>query len=340
MGKILTFGEIMLRLMSEDGHRLMQTNKLEATFGGGEANVAVSLANYGEDVAYLTCLPKNLLGQAAINSLRYFGVDTSRILRQGERVGVYFVEKGQSQRPSIVLYDRKFSSIAMTKPEDYDWDKLLEDVDWFHFTGITPALSPNLTQACNDAVIAANKKKIKISCDLNYRKNLWSSEQAKATMSALMPYVNVCITNEEDAEKVLGIKAEGADVESGQLNYDGYKSVASQLVRVYGFDNVGITLRTSIDANNNNWAALLYDGKEFYFSRTYEIRVFDRIGGGDSFAGGLIYALKNHFEPQKAIEFAVAASCLKHSIEGDYNRVSLDEVNSLMKGNATGRVQR
>lgn len=340
MGKILTFGEIMLRLMSEDGHRLLQTNKLEATFGGGEANVAVSLANYGEEVAYLTCLPKNSIGQAAINSLRYFGVDTSRILRQGERVGVYFIEKGQSQRPSTVLYDRKFSAVAMSKPEDYDWDKLLEEVEWFHFTGITPALSPNLAQACKDAVVAANKKKIKISCDLNYRKNLWSSEQAKATMSALMPYVNVCIANEEDAEKVLGIKAEDADVEGGQLNYDGYKSVASQLVKVYGFDNVGITLRTSIDANNNNWAALLYDGKGFFISRTYEIRVFDRIGGGDSFAGGLIYALKNHFEPQRTIEFAVAASCLKHSIEGDYNRVSLDEVNSLMKGNATGRVQR
>ena len=340
MGKILTFGEIMLRLMPEDGHRLLQTNKLEATFGGGEANVAVSLANYGEDAVYLTCLPKNALGQAAINSLRYFGVDTSRILRQGDRMGVYFVEKGHSQRPSTVLYDRKLSSIATSNPEDYDWDELFVDVEWFHFTGITPALSSTLAKVCQDAVVAASKKKITVSCDLNYRKNLWSSEQAKATMSALMPFVNVCIANEEDAEKVLGIKAEGVNVESGQLNYDGYRSVASQLVKAYGFENVGITLRTSIDANNNNWAGLLYDGKDFFVSRTYEIRVFDRVGGGDSFAGGLIYALKNHYEPQKAIEFAVAASCLKHSIEGDYNRVSLDEVNSLMKGNTTGRVQR
>jgi len=340
MGKILTFGEIMLRLMSEDGHRLLQTNKLESTFGGGEANVAVSLANFGEDAVYLTCLPKNAIGQAAVNSLRYFGVDTSRILRQGDRVGVYFVEKGQSQRPSTVLYDRKFSAVAMSKPEDYDWDKLFEGVEWFHFTGITPALSHDLAQACKDAVVAARKKNITVSCDLNYRKNLWTSEQAKATMSELMPYVNVCVANEEDAEKVLGIKAEGADVEGGQLNYDSYKSVASQLVQTYGFDHVGITLRSSIDANNNNWAGMLYDGKETYFSRTYEIRVFDRVGGGDSFSAGLVYALKNHYDPQKAIEFAVAASCLKHSIEGDYNRVSLDEVNSLMKGNATGRVQR
>jgi 2-dehydro-3-deoxygluconokinase len=340
MGKILTFGEIMLRLMSEDGHRLLQTNKLEATYGGGEANVAASLANFGEDAAFLTCLPKNAIGQAAINSLRYFGVDTSRILRQGDRVGVYFVEKGHSQRPSTVLYDRKYSAVAISKPEDYDWDKLFDGVEWFHFTGITPALSSNLVQVCKEAVMAASQKKIQVSCDLNYRKNLWSSEQAKETMSALMPYVNVCIANEEDAEKVLGIKAEGADVESGKLNYDGYKSVAAQLVNAYGFDFVGITLRSSIDANNNNWAGMLYDGKESYFSRTYEIRVFDRIGGGDSFSGGLIYAIKNQYDPQKAIEFAVAASCLKHSIEGDFNRVTLEEVNSLMKGNATGRVQR
>lgn len=330
----------MLRLMSEEGHRLLQTNKLEATYGGGEANVAVSLANYGEDSAFLSCLPKNAIGQAAINSLRYFGVDTSRILRQGDRVGVYFVEKGQSQRPSTVLYDRKYSSVAMSKPEDYDWDRLFEGVEWFHFTGITPALSTNLAQTCKDAVLAASQKKIKVSCDLNYRKNLWTSEQAKATMSALMPYVNVCIANEEDAEKVLGIKAEGAEVESCQLNYESYKSVAAQLVKAYGFDCVGITLRTSIDANNNNWAGMLYDRKNCYFSRTYEIRVFDRIGGGDSFSGGLIYAIKNQYEPELAIEFAVAASCLKHSIEGDYNRVSFDEVNSLMKGNTSGRVQR
>jgi len=339
MGKILTFGEIMLRLMSEDGHRLLQTNKLEATFGGGEANVAVSLANYGEDAAYLTCLPKNAIGQAAINSLRYFGVDTTRILRQGDRVGTYFVEKGHSQRPSTVLYDRKFSAVAMSEPKDY-WDKLFEGVDWFHFTGITPALSTSLAQTCKEALLAASQKNIKVSCDLNYRKNLWSTELAKEIMSALMPYVHVCIANEEDADKVLGIKAEGADVEGGKLDYEGYKSVAKQLVNAYGFEHVGITLRTSIDANNNNWAGMLYDRNDTYFSRTYEIRVFDRVGGGDSFSGGLIYALKNNYDPQNAIEFAVAASCLKHSIEGDFNRVSLSEVNSLMKGNATGRVQR
>ncbi len=340
MGKIITFGEIMLRLMPEDGHRLLQNERLEATFGGGEANVSVSLANYGADAAYLTCLPDNAIGQAAINSLRYFGVDTSRILRQGERIGVYYVEKGQSQRPSKVIYDRKYSAISMAEPDDFDWGVLLQDVTWFHFTGITPALGANMVNACRDALIYCQQKGITVSCDLNYRKNLWSTERAQAVMKTLMPYVNVCIANEEDADKVLGIKAEGTDVDLGTLHHEAYKKVAAKLKNTYGFDYVAITLRTSISANDNEWAGMLFDGADYHFSRSYDIRIWDRIGGGDSFAGGLIYALSNQFESKKAIDFAVAASCLKHSVQGDYNRVSLAEVLSLMAGDTTGRVQR
>ncbi len=340
MGKILTFGEIMLRLMPEDGHRLLQTNRLEATFGGGEANVAVSLANYGADAAYLTCLPNNAVAQAAINSLRYFGVDTSRILRQGERIGTYYVEKGQAQRPSRVIYDRKYSAIAMAKSEDFDWDKLFDDVSWFHFTGITPALSDNMVEVTREALIAAKAKGITVSCDLNYRKNLWSTARAQEVMREFMPYVNVCIANEEDAEKVLGVKAVDADVDGGKLCYDSYKEVADKLKADYGFDYVAVTLRTSISANDNRWAGLLFDGAEYHISKSYDIHVFDRVGGGDSFGGGLIYALSNKYESAKAIEFAVAASCLKHSIQGDFNRVTLQEVNALMGGDSTGRVQR
>lgn len=340
MGKILTFGEVMLRLMPEDGHRLLQNERLEATFGGGEANVAVSLANYGADAAYLTCLPDNAVGQAAINGLRSFGVDTSRILRQGKRVGVYYVEKGQSQRPSKVIYDRAGSSIAEARPEDFDWDALFRDVGWFHFTGITPALGEPMAETCRAALKAARQKGITVSCDLNYRKNLWTPEQAKRVMSELMPYVNVCIANEEDAEKVLGIKAEGADVEAGRLNYDSYKEVAKKLGGTYGFGFVAITLRTSISANDNKWAGMLYDGEDFYFSDSYDIHIFDRVGGGDAFAGGLIYALSEQYDSPRAIAFAVAASCLKHTIQGDYNRATLSEVLALMGGDSTGRVQR
>ena len=340
MGKIVTFGEIMLRLMSEDGHRLLQTDRLEATFGGGEANVAVSLANFGMDAAYVTALPDNPIGQAAINSMRYFGVDTSKILRQGDRIGVYYVEKGQAQRPSKVIYDRKYSAVAMAKREDFDWDTIFADATWFHFTGITPALSPALRDACMDACVAAKKRGITISCDLNYRKNLWTTEEALATMSQLVPYVDVCIANEEDAEKVLGIRAKDTDVASGKLSREGYQAVAEEICRTYGCKQVAITLRSSISANDNRWAAMLYSGGTFYFSKTYDIHIWDRVGGGDSFGAGLIYAFHHQMEGQDAIEFAVAASCLKHSVQGDFNRVTVDEVRNLMKGDGTGRVQR
>lgn len=340
MAKIVTFGEIMLRLMPQDGHRILQTNYLEATFGGGEANVAVSLSNFNEDVAFMTVLPDNSIGQAAINNLRYFGVDTSIILRQGERVGVYYVEKGQSQRPSKVLYDRKYSAIAMTKRSSFDWERILDGCEWFHFTGITPALSEDLADACLDAVRSARRKGITVSCDLNYRKSLWSTDKAFSAMTALMPYVDVCIANEEDAEKVLAIKPSGTDVGSGKLSYDGYKEVARKIIERYGCRAVAITLRSSISANDNKWAGMLFDGKEYYFSKEYDIHIWDRVGGGDSFGAGLIYSLIHGYSGQKTIEFAIAASCLKHTIQGDFNRVSLDEVQSLMNGNATGRVQR
>lgn len=330
----------MLRLMPEDGHRLLQTNRLEATFGGGEANVAVSLGNFNESVAYVTALPDNPVGQAAINSMRFFGVDTTKILRQGARVGVYYVEKGQAQRPSKVIYDRKFSSISTAKRSDFNWDAIFEGCEWFHFTGITPALSDELADACMDAVKCAKSRGITVSCDLNYRKNLWSTDKAFSIMSALMPFVDVCIANEEDAEQVLGIKASGTDVASGKLSYEGYKDVAHKINERYGCKWVAITLRSSISANDNRWAGMLYDGKDYCFSKEYDIHIWDRVGGGDSFGAGLIYSMVHGFSSQDTIEFAVAASCLKHSIQGDFNRITLDEVKSLMNGNGTGRVQR
>ena len=340
MGKIITFGEIMLRLMPEDGHRLLLNDRLEATFGGGEANVAVSLANYGEDAAYVTALPDNAVAQACINSMRYFGVDTSMILRQGERMGVYYVEKGQSQRPSKVIYDGKYSAISQVKRGDFDWDKIFEGADWFHFTGITPALSEELRVICLDACQAAKKHGVTISCDLNYRKNLWSTQEAFDTMTKLVPYVDVCVANEEDADKVLGIKAKNTDVDSGVLSADGYREVAAEISRKYGCSKVAITLRSSISANDNKWAGMLYSSGECYFSKSYDIRIWDRVGGGDSFGGGLIYALHHGKSGQDAIEFAIATSCLKHSIQGDFNRVTVSEVESLMHGSGSGRVQR
>ena len=340
MGKIVTFGEIMLRLMPEDGHRLLQNDRLEATFGGGEANVSVSLANFGLDTAYVTALPKNDVGQAAINAMRYFGVDTSKILRQGDRMGVYYVEKGQAQRPSKVTYDRKYSAISMAAREDFHWDEIFEGATWFHFTGITPALSPALREACMDACKAAKERGITVSCDLNYRKNLWSTQEAYDTMTKLMPYIDVCIANEEDAEKVLGISAKDTDVSTGKLSKEGYKGVAEEICRKYGCKTVAITLRSSISANDNDWAAMLYTGGQFYFSKTYHIHLWDRVGGGDSFGAGLIYGTSQGYDPQQCIEFAVAASCLKQTIQGDFNRVSVAEVENLMKGDGSGRVQR
>lgn len=341
MAKVVTFGEIMLRLAPEGYLRFVQADKFTAVYGGGEANVALSLSNYGIDVAFVTKLPKNPIGDAAINALRQYGVDTKKIVRGGNRVGIYFCEKGASQRPSKVVYDRAGASIAEAQKGDFNWDEIFTgDTEWFHFTGITPALGPNVADLCLEACQAAKARGLTISCDINYRKNLWTREEAGKVMAKLMEYVDVCIGNEEDASDIFGIKAADTDVTSGKLNHDGYKDVAAKLVERFRFQKVAITLRGSISASDNTWAAMLYDGKESYFSKEYNVRIVDRVGGGDSFGGALIYGLLNKMENQSALEFAVAASCLKHTIEGDANHVTVDEIKILAGGDGSGRVQR
>ena len=338
--KVVTFGELMLRLAPNGYYRFFQDDQLQATFGGGEANVAVSLANYGIDTAFVTKLPTHEIGQAAVNSLRKYGVDTCRIVRGGDRVGIYFLEKGASQRGSVCIYDRAHSAIQQAQPSDFDWDTIFSDADWFHFTGITPALGGHLVEICREACQKAKEHGVKISCDLNYRGKLWSREEARKAMTDLCQYVDVCISNEEDAKDVFGIEAENTDIYGGKLNKEGYQSVAKQLADQFGFEKVAITLRTSISANDNDWAAMLYDGENYCFSKEYHLHIVDRVGGGDSFGGGLIYALLTGKDTQAAVEFAVAASALKHSIEGDYNLVRISEVEKLAGGDGSGRVQR
>ena len=340
MSKVVTFGELMLRLAPNGYYRFFQDDQMQATFGGGEANVAVSLANYGLDVSFVTKLPAHAIGQAAVDSLRHFGVDTSKVVRGGERVGIYYLEKGASQRGSVCIYDRAHSAIQEADPSEFDWDAIFQGADWFHFTGITPALGPNMVEACKQACIAAKKQGVKISCDLNYRGKLWTRAEARAAMTELCQYVDVCISNEEDAKDVFGIEAENTDIYGGKLNHEGYKSVAKQLAEKFGFEKVAITLRTSISASDNDWAGMLYDGKEYCFSKGYHLHIVDRVGGGDSFGGGLIYSLLTGKSTQDAVEFAVVASALKHSVEGDYNRVSVSEVEKLAGGDGSGRVQR
>ena len=432
MSRIVTFGELMLRLQPYNYERFVQCDHVEFTFGGGEANVAVSLANYGMDAAFVTKLPTHAIGQAAVNSLRRYGVDTSLIVRGGERVGIYYNEKGASQRGSVCIYDRAnsaiqkacadefdwdkifegadwfhftgispalgpnvvdicrnackaakargikiscdlnyrgklwtrdearqamtdlcqyvdvciydraHSAIQMAKPEDFDWDKIFEGADWFHFTGITPALGPNVVEICKQACQAAKAKGIKISCDLNYRGKLWTRAQANEAMTELAKYIDVCISNEEDAKDVFGIEAEATDIYGGQINHEGYKSVARQLADKFGFEMVAITLRESRSAFDNGWSAMLYNVAEdkYCFSKKYDLHIIDRVGGGDSFGGGLIYSVLNGKSTQAAVEFAVAASALKHSIEGDYNMVTVAEVEKLAGGDGSGRIQR
>ena len=340
MARVVTFGEIMLRLAPVGYERFFQSDRMEATFGGGEANVAVSLANFGVGSRYVTKLPKHAIGQAAVNALRYFGVDTTEIVRGGDRVGVYYLEKGASQRGSVCIYDRAHSAIQESDPAEFDWDRILDGADWFHFTGITPALGGNLVLACRDACEAARRKGITVSCDLNYRGKLWSREQARRAMTMLCEYVDVCIANEEDARDVFGISAKNTDITAGKLDWNGYRSVAEQLTAQFGFRAVAITLRGSISASDNDWAGMLYTGGESYFSRNYRVHIVDRVGGGDSFGAGLIYALREKMPPQEAIDFAVAASALKHSIEGDFNRASVAEIRKLAAGDGSGRVQR
>jgi 2-dehydro-3-deoxygluconokinase len=340
MKKAVTFGEIMLRLAPEGYYRFIQAETFGATYGGGEANVAVSLANYGIDASFVTKLPKHEIGQAAVNSLRRYGVETKSITRGGDRVGIYFLEKGASQRPSKVVYDRAGSSIATATKEDFNWDEIFEGVEWFHFTGITPALGDNVAEICMEACKAAKERNITISCDLNYRNKLWSKQKAGEVMGELCKYVDVCIANEEDASDVFGIKAANTDITAGKVDHEGYKDVAKQLADRFGFSKVAITLRGSISASDNNWAAMMYDGKEYYFSKGYKMHIVDRVGGGDSFGAGLIYSTMMGYEPQDIIEYATAASCLKHTIEGDFNQVGVEEVKKLAGGDASGRVQR
>ena len=340
--KVLTFGEIMLRLKAPGHERFFQSPMLEATFGGGEANVAVSLANYGMDAEFLTVLPKNDIADACIRELRYFGVDTKKIVCGDGRMGIYYLEGGANQLPSKVVYDRAYSSIAMAKPGDIDWDKAFEGVDWFHITGITPAISESAMVLSLESVKEAKKRNITVSCDLNYRKNLWKyGKKASEVMREMTKYVDVAIANEEDVQKSLEITVD-VNVESGKLDREKYKALGNKVLEAYpNMQCIAITLRESHSADWNGWAACLNDGKNFYVSKKYEIRdIIDRVGGGDSFAGGLIYDLNQYEDKQLALEFAVAASCLKHSVIGDFNRVGVCDVEKLMGGDGTGRVQR
>ena len=345
MAKIVTFGEIMLRLATPDHMRFGQSQSLVATFGGGEANVAVSLANYGEDVEFVTRLPKNDIAAACVKELRGLGVKTENIVYGGERMGIYFLETGAVARPSKVIYDRAHSSISTIEPGMIDWAAVLEGAEWFHFTGITPAISASAAEVCLEACRMANKMGVTVSCDLNYRKNLWKyGKSAAEVMPALVECCDIILGNEEDAEKVFGIKPEGFDAAAteGEVDQVAFKSVCQQLMeRFPRAKRVIITLRGSINADHNTWGGVLYDGERLYASRRYDItHIVDRVGGGDSFMGGLIYGLRSYDDLQRALEFAVAASALKHTIYGDFNRVSVSEVETLMGGDGSGRVAR
>lgn len=340
MAKIITFGEIMLRLSPVGFSRFVQSDKFEVIYGGGEANVAVSCAGYGDEAYFVSKLPKHEIGQAAVNALRKYGVNTDYIARGGDRVGIYYCESGSAMRPSKVIYDRANSAIAEADPGDFDFDAIMKGADWFHWSGITPAISDKAAKLTLLACQAAKRNGVKVSCDLNYRKKLWTPEKAQEVMTPLMEYVDVCITNEEDAEKCLGFKPD-SDVEAGNTDASGYHAIFEQMMKKFGFTLMASTLRESHSASNNGWKALIYDGKEFYESKHYEITpIVDRVGGGDSFSGGLIHAMLKWNDPKKALEFAVAASALKHTIPGDFNLESEEEVLSLAGGSANGRVQR
>lgn len=341
MAKIITFGEIMLRLAPKGYLRFLQEPEFQATIGGGEANVAVALANMGMDVAFVTKLPLNDIGEGIVRNIRQYHVDTKYISRGGERTGVYYLEKGASQRPSQVIYDRKNSAFSTALENDFKWNDIFCGAEWFHFTGITPALSPQCTKLCKIAVEEAKKRNLFISCDLNYRKNLWSRSEAEAVMGELLRHVDLCIANEEDADQVFGIKAPKANVDKGMIDREEYHYVAKSISDRFGCERVAITLRKSISASDNLWSAMLYmKGGESIFSREYPIHIIDRVGGGDSFGAGLIYGLFTGMCEPDALEFAVAASCLKHTIEGDFNLVTIDEIMHLVKGDASGRVKR
>lgn len=340
MGKIVTLGEIMLRLSPAGNYRFVQSESFQIFPGGGEANVAVSLANYGHTACFVSKLPSHEIGQIAVNALRRYGVKTEYISRGGDRVGLYYAETGASMRPSKVIYDRAHSAIAEADISDFDFDKIMEDADWFHWSGITPAISDKVAEIVRVACEAAKRHGVTVSVDLNFRKKLWTSEKAISVMRPLMQYVDVCIGNEEDANMCLGYKPD-ADVEGGKTDAEGYYEIFKGMMKEFGFKYVVSTLRESYSASHNGWKALIYDGKTFYESKHYDINpIIDRVGGGDSFSAGLIHGLLSYKDQAKGLEFAVAASALKHTIPGDFNLVSTSEVESLAKGNANGRVQR
>lgn len=340
MAKIITLGEIMLRLSTPEHNRFVQSDSFDVVYGGGEANVAVSVANYGHDAYFVTKLPKHEIGQSAVNALRKYGVNTKHIVRGGDRVGIYYLESGSSMRPSKVIYDRAYSAIAETEISDFNFDEIFKDANWFHWSGITPAISKKAAALTKAALIAAKKHGVTVSVDLNYRAKLWTPEEAQAVMRDLMQYVDVCIGNEEDAALTLGFVPKGLDVTSGKVELEGYKTIFKEMKEEFGFKIVATSLRESFSASHNGWSILLYDGSEFYHSRRYEITpIVDRVGGGDSFSGGLIHGLLTK-TPQEAVEFAAAASALKHTIKGDFNLVTEAEVENLAKGDTSGRVKR
>jgi len=341
--KIVTFGEIMLRLSTPGFTRFVQTDNYDAIFGGGEANVAVALSNYGFDSYFVTKLPKHEIGQSAVNHLRRFGVKDDYIVRGGDRVGIYFLETGASQRPSKVIYDRAGSAISLINGGEINWVEVFTDCNWFHWTGITPALGKKAQDELLIACKTAKEMGVTISCDLNFRAKMWTEKEAQFVMVPLMKYVDVCIANEEDAEKSLGLKAESTNIEAAELNEAGYVNVAKKLKEIYNFKVTAITLRQSYSASKNGWSAIMIDDKDCltpYRSKIYDIEIVDRVGGGDSFASGLIYGLLKKENTKDALEFAVAASCLKHSIPGDFNLVSTEEVEKLIKSGGSGRVER
>lgn len=338
--KVVGFGELLLRLGTRQYQRFTQAREFDAFYTGAEANTLVSLVNYGYEGYAVSKVPANDIGQACINYLKGHGLNTDYIVRGGDRLGLFYLETGASQRASKVIYDRANSAITTLKPGEIDWQTVLRGKDWLHFSGTAPALGGEMPAVVEEACLTARQMGVTVSCDLNYRKKLWSPEKAQRVMTGLMTCVDVLLCNEEDAEMVFGIKAEGVDVRSGRLEADRYRDVADQIVRRFGCKYVSITLRESLSATFNNWSGVLYDGKELYRSRSYSMYVVDRVGGGDAFGGGLIYGLLAGMPPQDVIEFAAAASCLKHSIPGDFNLASLDEVKALMGGDASGRVQR
>lgn len=340
MNRVVTFGELMMKLSPIGYARFVQSHQFNVEYSGAEANVAVALSNFGVPTSFLSALPDNEIGDSALNALRQFGVDTSGVIRKEDRMGIYFAEKGASQRPSKVIYDRSHSAISMAKESDFDWNKHFEGASWFHFTGITPALSDSLASICLMACKTAKAMGLTVSCDLNYRSKLWEKRKAGRIMSRLCEYVDVCIANEADAADVFGISAKGSEVDKGLLDTMSYGEVAKQLNERFGFQTVCITLRESVSANDNNWSAILYEGGDVYRGRKYPIHIVDRIGGGDSFSAGLIYARLNNYDLQHTLDFAIAASCLKQTIEGDFNLVSVAEVEELVKNSGTGRIQR